>query len=165
MEYSIQRVRLGDEQVLAYIMTESWKCAFVNILDEDVLERSTNLERATAMFERLLAQNKGNGYLLKAQGTPHCMAWWDVAREEDMPGYAELICIHSLPENWRKGYGSKMMDRVLSDMALAGYSKVMLWVFRENMRARKFYEANGFHTSEKQKPNAVPIEICYERDI
>ncbi len=165
MEYSIERARSGDEQILAYIQTESWKSAFINILDEDVLERCTNLEKVTSMYKRLLEQNTGNGYILKVKDKPHCIAWWDKTREKDMPGYAELICIHSLPDNWRKGYGSKMMIRVLSDMALAGYSKVMLWVFKENMRARRFYEANGLSTNEKQKPDIVPIEICYERNI
>ncbi len=165
MEYSIERVKMGDEQILAYIQTESWKSAFKNILDADVLERCTNLERVTSMYKRLLEQNKGNGYILKAKDKPHCIAWWDETREKDMPGYAELICIHSLPDNWRKGYGSRMMDRVLSDMALAGYSKVMLWVFKDNIRARRFYEANRFSTNEKQKPDIYPIEICYERNI
>ena len=117
------------------------------------------------MYNRLLEQNKGNGYILKVEGKPHCIAWWDETREKDMPGYAELICIHSLPDNWIKGYGSRIMDRILSDMALAGYSKVMLWVFKENIAARRFYEANGFITDEKQKPDVYPTEICYERII
>ena len=165
MEYSIERVKLGDEQILAYIQTESWKSAFKNILDEDILKRCTNFERVTSMYKRLLEQNKGNGYILKVEGKPHCIAWWDETRDKDMPGYAELICIHSLPDNWRKGYGSRIMDRILSDMALAGYSKVMLWVFKENIAARRFYEANGFITDEKQKPDVYPTEICYERII
>ena len=64
------------------------------------------------------------------EGTPHCIAWWDATRENDMPGYAELICIHSLQNLWRKGYGSKMMDAVLRGIAAAGYTKVMLGFLR-----------------------------------
>lgn len=165
MEYSIKQATLGDEHILAYIQTESWKSAFRDILDKDVLDKCTNPEKATAMYHRLLAQHIGNGYILSVNNTPHCIAWWDNTREKDRPGVAELICIHSLPDNWRKGYGSKMMARVLADMAAAGYTKVMLWVFKDNLRARRFYEANGFHTDEKQKPARLPIEICYERNI
>ncbi len=36
-----------------------------------------------------------------------------------MPGAAELRCIHSLPENWRRGCGSRMMERVLADVKVA----------------------------------------------
>ena len=91
-----------------------------------------------------LDENKGNGYLLSVDGNPHCIAYWDAARDVEFTGKAELICIHSLPDNWHKGYGSQMMDRVLKDIKEAGCSEVVLWVFRDNLRARAFYEANGF---------------------
>lgn len=165
MEYTIERVKLGDEKTLAYIQTESWKAAFKDILSPDVLKKCTNLDKATMMYKRLLEQNIGNGYLLKVEGKPHCIAWWDSTRETDMPGYAELICIHSLPNQWRRGYGSKMMDTVLHDISGAGYTKVMLWVFEENARARQFYERHGFTTKGKRKPNIEPIEICYEKNF
>jgi len=165
MEYTIERVKPGGESTLAYIQTESWKAGFRDILSAEVLERCTQLDRATAMYRRLLEQHIGNGYLLKADGKPHCIAWWDTTRETDMPGYAELICIHSLQDQWRRGYGSKMMHAVLEDAAAAGFSKIMLWVFEDNTRARRFYEAHGFTTNGKTKPNSEPTEICYEKKL
>lgn len=41
MEYTIERVKLGDETDLAYIQTESWKAGFKEILSAEVLERCT----------------------------------------------------------------------------------------------------------------------------
>ena len=163
MKYSIERVKLGDEATLAFIQTESWKAGFKDILNPDTLLRCTQVDKVTTMYRRLLEQNIGNGYLLKVEGKPHCIAWWDATREKDMSGYAELICIHSLQNHWRKGYGSKMMDAVLHDIAAAGYSKVMLWVFEDNSRARLFYEKHGFETKGRVKPNTEPKEICYEK--
>lgn len=165
MEYTIERVKLGDEVTLAYIQTESWKAGFKDILNADILQKCTQIDKTTAMYRRLLEQNIGNGYLLKVEGTPHCIAWWDATRENDMPGYAELICIHSLQNQWRKGYGSKMLDAVLRDIATAGYTKVMLWVFEDNVRARRFYEAQGFIADGKTKPNNESTEICYEKNL
>lgn len=162
MNCEIRKAKSGDESTLAYIQTESWKSAFKDILPTDVLEKCTQIEKATAMYKRLLEQNVGNGYILSVEGKPHCIAWWDATREADMPGYAELICIHSLPDNWHKGYGSKMMQRVLGDIQAAGYQKVMLWVFEANARARSFYEAHGFAFEGRIKPNIEPKEICYE---
>ena len=100
----------------------------------------------------LLQEHRGNGYILSVDNKPHCIAWWDSTREQDMPGYAEIICIHSLPGNWHRGYGSQMMDRLLADIACAGYSDVMLWVFADNERARRFYEAKGFRETGKTQP-------------
>ena len=163
--YTIEKVKLGDENTLAFIQTESWKYAFKDILSAEILEKCTNLKKARIMYCKLIENQKGNGYILKIEGEPHCIAWWDVSRSEDMNGYAELICIHSLKENCGKGYGSKMMEKVLDDMKTAGYSKVMLWVFEENYRARKFYERHGFNTKMKIKPRVCPIEICYEKNL
>ena len=66
MEYTIERVKLGDEELLAYIQTESWKAGFKDILNDDVLQKCTQIDKAIAMYRRLLEQNIGNGYLLKA---------------------------------------------------------------------------------------------------
>lgn len=165
IEYTIERVKLGDEEELAYIQTESWNAGFKDILSEDVLQRYTQVNKATEMYRHILDQNIGNGYLLKVEGKPHCIAWWDATREKDMPGYAELICIHSLQNQWRKGYGSKMMDAVLHDVAAAGYSKIMLWVFEANTRARRFYEVHGFAANGKAKRSLEAIEVCYEKNL
>lgn len=161
METTIRRVRPGDEDTLAYIQTESWKAAFAGILDAETLTRCTDVSRATAMYKRLLDENKGNGYILSVDGKPHCIAYWDAARDAEFHGKAELICIHSLPDNWHKGYGSRMMDRVLDDIKKAGYSEVVLWVFRDNARARAFYEAKGFSLTEHSKPAFDTEEVLY----
>jgi GNAT superfamily N-acetyltransferase len=165
LEYTIRKVKYGDESNLAYVQTESWKAAFKGILAEDVLKKCTDINKVTAMYKRLLEEKKGNGYILEIDGKAHCIAYWDKTREKDMPGVAEIICIHSLQSNWRKGYGSKMMDRLLDDITAAGHANVMLWVFVENERARKFYEAKGFVPTEKTHPGFDSIEICYMKKL
>ena len=165
MAYSINRAVPGDEAVLAHIQTESWKSAFRHILQPEELARCTDLERVTTMYRRLLEQNYGHGYLMRVEGEPHCIAWWSDAREPQLEGLAELICIHSLPGKWRSGYGTQMMNAVLADIAAAGYPKVMLWVFEENARARSFYEKLGFVCTGRVKPGEGPKEICYEKTL
>ena len=165
MEVIIRKVQQGDANALAYIQTESWKAAFAGILDAETLTKCTNADRATAMYQRLLDAKKGNGYLLLVDENPHCIAYWDAARDVEFTGKAELICIHSLPNNWHKGYGSMMMNRVLKDIKEAGYSEVVLWVFQENLRARAFYEANGFALTDFSKPAFDTEEVLYSKKI
>lgn len=107
--------------------------------------------------------NKGNGYLLTVEDKPHCIAYWDEARDLELAGKAELICIHSLPNNWHKGFGSKMMDLVLSDIKSSGYSEVVLWVFRDNLRARAFYEVKGFVLNDVAKAAFDSEEVLYSK--
>ena len=162
---SIRKVTSGDERILAYVQTESWKAAFKDLIPEDVLIRTTDLNKATAMYQKLLELGKGNGYILEIDGKPHCIAWWDASREKDMAGFAELICIHSLKDNWHKGYGKMMMKQILDDIKSSGYSKVMLWVFDNNLRAIKFYEAHGFAASGRKQPALGAVEEMYIKEI
>ena len=165
MDVFIRRVQAGDESALAYIQTESWKAAFQSILDKDTLDRCTNIDRATGMYGRLLKEKKGNGYLLTLDGQPHCIAWWDAARDPALYGKAELISIHSLPQNWQRGYGSLMIERVVADIKKSGFTEVVLWVFADNAGARKFYEANGFCATEHLRQGLGTQEICYCKSL
>ena len=162
---NIRKVMHGDEKALAYIQTESWKAAFKDLIPEDVLVRSTDLNKATAMYQKLLELGKGNGYILEIDGKPHCIAWWDAARDEDMQGAAELICIHSLKENWGKGYGHLMMERILEDVQKAGYPQIMLWVFDTNARAIGFYKAHGFVATGRKQPAFGAVEERYIKNL
>ena len=159
----IRKVKTGDEKVLAYIQTESWRKAFYNIISKEEMEQYADINKAEEMYEYLLSNNIGNGSILLIDDKPHCIAYWNKTREEDMDGYAELICIHSLEDNWGKGYGSMMMEHILKDISAAGFDKVMLWVFEENTRARRFYEKHGFIKTDKTKMFGNSVEVMYCR--
>ena len=161
MEVEIRSVKAGDEAALAYVNTESWKAAFSEILSKETLDRVVSYEKAVNLYKGLIEEEKGNGYLLFLDKEPHCMAWWDKARDEDMTGKAELICIHSLSGNWGKGYGSMMMERILTDIRDAGYPDVVLWVFTDNNRARRFYEKHGFQATDSVRELLGVEEVRY----
>ena len=161
-EAVIRRVRPGDEAALAFVQTESWKSAFAEILDAETLARLTEITRATEMYRTLIEKGIGNGYLMTIDGKPHCIAWWDAARDPELAGKAEIISIHSLKTYRRRGYGRMMMERMFFDIRAAGYDEAALWVFTENTPARAFYEALGFYPSGSKKPALGTEEMCYE---
>lgn len=47
--------------------------------------------------------------------------------------------------------------------ATAGDAHTLLWVFDQNERARKFYEAKGFHKTDKAKEVRGVVEVMYEK--
>ena len=162
---NIRKVKVGDANTLAFIQTESWKSAFNRILSKEDLDKYTDMNRAITLYSKLLNDNIGNGFILMINENPHCIAYWDKTRDDEMEGDAEIICIHSLCDNWGKGYGTEMMNHILRDIKNSGFSKVMLWVFKENHRARKFYEKHGFVLTEKSKEFSNAIEVMYCKDL
>lgn len=161
----IRPVRPGDENILAEIYCASWRSGFVDLITKAVMDRYADYEKVAARYKELLKDSSRHGYLLSIDGEPHCMAFWDVSREETMPDYAELLCIHSKPGNWGKGCGTAMMERVIADAKAAGYKKMMIWMFEENTRALKLYEKFGFRRNGIKKDLLGAVEMMLEGEI
>lgn len=157
----IRSAKMGDEKVLAHIQTESWKAAFSEIISMEDMMKYTDITVVEKMYANVLLHNIARGAILEVDGLPHCMAFWSKCRDNCNTNFAELICIHSLPNNWRKGYGTIMMKYVLSEMKKDGYNEVMLWVFEKNIPARRFYEKHGFVLTDKRKESYNAAEIMY----
>ena len=161
----IRKATPGDEQVLAYIQTESWKAAFVDILSPEELERCTNLEKAEQMYHSVLYHEGCNLAVELVNDQRHCIAAWGTNRCDLGNTVGELICIHSLQNNWAKGYGSAMMEYVLAQLQQVNYESVILWVFEDNKRARKFYEKHGFELTGQTKAYIGITEVMYRKKL
>ena len=155
----------GDERILAQIQTESWKTAFADILSPEELQRCTVMENAVQMYHSVLQQKACSLAIEYVSEQPHCIAAWGNNRCDLEESVGELICIHSMPKNWAKGYGSTMMKYVLTQLQQEGYESAILWVFESNIRARKFYEKHGFKLTEQKRQTNGTWEIMYMRSL
>ena len=165
MNVTIRKARLGDEKILAYIQTESWKSAFVDIVSADDMIRYTDIAKAEAMYENVLKSTYAEMSILEIDGKPHCIAAWSKARNPQFSDNAEIICIHSLCDNWGKGYGSIMMNHILNEIKNSGYNSVLLWVFENNTRARSFYEKHGFELTDNKQISYGAVEVMYCKEL
>lgn len=155
----------GDETILAEIQTESWEAAFSGILPDEKLKSHLDKQRIAQMYHHVLSETSAHGSLLLIDSQPHCMAFWGTYRGEEHSNCAELICIHSRKENWGRGYGSIMMDHILKEIISAGFRQAALWVFEQNVRARRFYEKHGFILTEEHKNSFGADEVLYCKSL
>jgi ribosomal protein S18 acetylase RimI-like enzyme len=162
-EIKIRNVKMGDEKILAYIQTESWKTAFREILTPQILSEYTHVPQVEAMYQRVIASNRAAGYILTVDEHPYCIAFWGKCADANHPDSAELICIHSLCDKGRQGLGSMMIRHIFSQARVAHYSEMVLWVFKENTRARKFYEKHGFQCTNDCKTTFGAPEVMYAK--
>lgn len=162
MEYmEIRNAEKGDEEILAWVQTESWKAAFSGILPENELEKATCLIKVKEMYRNILEQGSVKIKVGFVEGIPHCIAGWRQNYNQKGTQTAELICIHSMQAHWGQGFGSQMIKEILQNMKGEGYAEVMLWVFEENSRARRFYEKHGFHQNQARKVICGITEVMY----
>ena len=76
---------------------------------------------------------------------------------------AEIVAIHSLPESRGTGLGHAMLEEALKQI---GERSVFLWAFKENKRARRFYEKHGFHWDGKERVSEFDgaLEVRYVKE-
>ena len=163
MKVSIRKAKIGDEKILAYIQTQAWRSAFSDIISADDMEKYTNVEKAEEMYTNVLKSGYADVSILEIDGKPHCICAWSKARNPDFADCAEIICIHSLCDNWGKGYGSMMMNHILNEIKNSGFKNVILWVFEKNTRARRFYERHGFELTGNTQLSYGAVEVMYRK--
>ena len=123
-----------EEMTLATgIMVTSFRTAFAAFVSPETMDACTNPDNCRAMLESIY--RKGKMHFLMG-GNQGFLCW-----QETEHG-AEIVAIHSLPESWGTGLGRAMMTEALKQI---GDRPVHLWTFKENTRARRFYEKHGFH--------------------
>lgn len=162
---AIRNAAPDDAGVLAYIQTQSWNAAFADILSSEDLRRFTDSSRIEAMYSRVLREPTIYTRIEYVDGRPHCIAVWGRNRGSMGETVAELICIHSLKDNWHQGCGSAMMAYILAEIKAAGFSDVILWVFEKNVRARKFYEKHGFCPTDQTQNSFGAAERMYKKEL
>lgn len=66
-----------------------------------------------------------------------------------------------------KGIGRKLLQFLMDDVREKGKKKIFLWVIKDNVSARKFYELNGFHANGQEQliEGTNVLDVCYERNL
>lgn len=82
---------------------------------------------------------------------------------------AEILSMMVSPTCIRTGIGSKLMEKALFYLSENRCKTAILWVVKENINARSFYERFGFSPTEEQRfINRYGIELCqlqYEKQL
>ena len=130
---SVRNAKLEDMALAAEIMVTSFRTAFRDFVSRETMDACTNPDNCRAMLEAVYREGKMH-FLMG--GDAGFLCW-----QETDEG-AEIVAIHSLPESWGSGLGHAMLKMALEQM---GNRPVNLWAFKENLRARRFYEKHGLY--------------------
>ena len=128
----IRNAEFEDMKRMGYIMSVSFRTAFSEFVTPQTLDACAREEQCAALLEGIFREGKVRFLMGDNSGM---LAW------QNGENGAEIIAIHSLPESWGSGLGQAMLTGAMEQI---GDQPVFLWAFKENKRARRFYEKNGF---------------------
>ena len=60
---------------------------------------------------------------------------------------------HLVPEFYRRGFGKALLEKAFECINQTEFSEILVWVQRENQRARCFYEAMEFSEIGESRTN------------
>jgi ribosomal protein S18 acetylase RimI-like enzyme len=142
--YKIRYADTSDSKILGDIHSKSWKVAYKNIIPDEILNNIT-LEKRQRYFEKALTEGLEEDAIIFKDEIAVGLICIGECRDEDMDSFCgEIWGIYLLKEYWNLGIGSKLINWGIDQLKNRNYTKITLWVLKDNLTARRFYEKNGF---------------------
>lgn len=129
---SVRNANEEDMALASHIMITSFRTAFADFVSPETMDACTDPSNCRAMLESIFREDTVHFLMGDDRGF---LCWQEIGDE------AEILAIHTLPESRGTGLGHAMLTQALKDI---GNRPVCLWAFRDNARARRFYEKHGF---------------------
>ena len=148
---TVRNAGFEDMKRLGHIMSVSFRSAFSEFISKQTRDACAQEENCAALLEGIFREGKMHFLIGENSGM---LVWQKIG------DCAEIVAIHSLPESWGTGLGHEMLTEALKQI---GETPVFLWAFRDNRRARRFYEKHGFQWdgSERVSEFDGAVEVRY----
>lgn len=140
----IRTVGKNDDMLeISNIYESSWKFAYKDIIPQNYLDSIPKGRWAGS-----ITKDGMTSFVLLENGRMIGTAAICKSRWGQYSDYGEIVSIYLLPDFIGHGYGSFLLKRCIEELNSLGFDKILLWVLEDNIRARRFYEKNGFVCSE-----------------
>ena len=159
---------------LSRIHALSWRSAYRGLLPQRFLEQEITEDRWIPFFQSGFQKGTHQGLLLLRNGEPVCSGSFGPARLDCQDGslcafdnsaflgYGEIISLYTLPGETGKGYGSLLLEEMTARLEREGRPGCLLYVLRENGRARDFYEKHRFRWTGEAIDVPLPGTVCVD---
>jgi ribosomal protein S18 acetylase RimI-like enzyme len=159
----------GDEIPAARVHIRSWQASYRSLIAQEYLD---GLEPET-WSTRYAFGRVGIGVpftVLAVDGGTICgLATTGLCRDDDLPGFGELLAIYVDPDCVRSGVGSLLIAAGRKRLSAIGIAEASLWVLDGNDAARRFYERDGWAfdgTRRTREYGGAPAdEVRYRRKL
>jgi GNAT superfamily N-acetyltransferase len=159
----VRQARPGDAARLAEIYLASGRAAWAGHLREETLAAFASPRQE---WETAMADPEVSILVADVDGEIAALATLLPSDEPDTERDAVALLgrIYTEPGAWGKGLGSALLGAFMEELERRGYREAVLWTGEWN-RARRFYEAHGWHwdgaTREQTLAGETWTEVRY----
>ncbi|NBE55618.1 GNAT family N-acetyltransferase [Streptomyces boluensis] len=171
MDVRVREMTEHDCPSVAEIRVRGWQFAYADLIPRSYLD-AMDVTKDTARCGERFARGDPAVVGLVAERDGAIVGWASFGpyRDSDLPPTdTELYALYVHPEHIGTGAGRALMAEVLARCAASGVRRLLLWVLKENARARRFYARAGFGpdgAEEQFAVEGVPVpEVRYARTL
>ena len=146
---------------LIRIHVDAWRVAYRGVIDDGYLDSSLLEDQRTTMWNAWGWSERPGQQVLVGEVDGRVVGFGFVGPERAEPegtftGHGEVYAFYFHPDAWGSGAATPMMHRCHDHLRSEGFSHAVLWVLRDNPRARRFYEKMGWSTNGKESSFTGP---------
>jgi ribosomal protein S18 acetylase RimI-like enzyme len=149
-ETAIRRARAGDAAAIAVVHVAAWRETYAGLVPDGMLS-ALSVEERTGRWHRILTAPDPwmeSAAFVAVGAAQDVLGFGSCGRQPlaDLvaDGFAgEFSALYVLAAHQRRGLGRRLMALMAQDLVERGLRGAALWVLRENLPARRFYEALG----------------------
>ena len=165
----LRRATGADAAAVAAMHVRSWQTAYRGVVPDPFLDGLDVGSRARRYsFDRSGPGDPETWIAIDGDDVVG-MVTVNPSRDEDLPGLGEVQALYVAPGRWRSGAGSALMARAERLLIGAGFTEALLWVLRDNVRGRRFYEAAGWDADGETKTVEIGgrelVEVRYRKRL
>jgi GNAT superfamily N-acetyltransferase len=158
----------GDGPALGGIHVRAWQDAYRGLMSDGYLDGLSATARAGLWTRTIAAPPPGTQlWVAEREGQLVGFAGGGPPRSPDAPDALELYVLNVDPPAHRAGAGTALLEAFAAWAKQGGAGQLLLWVVRENARARAFYERRGWRAdggAQRTEVLGAPIdEVRYRR--
>lgn len=168
----IREMRADDVDAVAAVRVRGWQAAYAGILPQAYLDGMSVAEDAARRRGRLAASRGRVCNLVAVDAADAVVGWaslgpWRGADAAAAGGAGEVYALYVQPESVGTGVGRALLDAVHEEAARRRMPELLLWVLRDNARARRFYARAGYvcdgGTQAEEYDGVAAVEVRYRR--
>ena len=143
----IRTAQVADAQAIARVRVAAWRAAYRGLMPDAYLERA-NLEAIeTEQLRNRLGAIGDRARVSVAESNERVVgycAYGCDANDELGCLKGAIYDLYAHPQLWYHGVGQQLLAYAVEYFKTQGCSQATLWVYEENIRARRFYERAGW---------------------
>ncbi len=138
----IRPATLSDAPEIARVHVASWRSTYHGLLPDDFLE-SLSESNYAERWKRVVAEGTSKVYVAEDESVVVGFASGGRERAGEQGYEGEIYAIYVIDAAQRRGFGRELVRATVGGLRELRLADMIVWVLRDNLPARAFYERLG----------------------